>query len=198
MNLKPLENQLPDKALNYVREWLAGSNVAITLKKSRKSKLGDYRYLHHSDSHHITIDKELSPEAFFFVLTHEIAHLHVRKIFRNRIKPHGEEWKTVFGKLLIESLKIYSPEIQSHIVRHAKSPKANLTADPNLWKRLFLANSDSEMSLENLYSDQRFRLGNRFFQKGEKRKIRYICKEITTGKRYLINGQAIVDEIINE
>lgn len=198
MNLKPIENQLPDGALNYIRKWLAGSNVIITLKKSRKSKLGDYRYLAASDTHQITVDRELSPEAFFFVLTHEIAHLHVRKIFRNRIKPHGEEWKTVFGKLLNDSLPVYSQELQTSIIRHAESPKANLTADPNLWKKLFLVNSDSKMSLENLYSDQKFRLGNRFFQKGEKRKIRYICKEITTGKRYLINGQAIVDEIINE
>src|SRR5690606_21108023 len=198
MNLKPIENQLPDGALNYIRKWLAVSNVIITLKRSRKSTLGDYRYLAASDTHQITVDRELSPEAFFFVLTHEIAHLHVRKIFRNRIKPHGEEWKTVFGKLLNDSLPVYSQELQTSIIRHAESPKANLTADPNLWKKLFLVNSDSKMSLENLYSDQKFRLGNRFFQKGEKRKIRYICKEITTGKRYLINGQAIVDEIINE
>lgn len=198
MNLKPLENHLPDGAWIYVKEWLMGSNVVIILKDSRKSKLGDYRYLFESDSHQITVNKELPREAFFFVLTHEIAHLQARRAFSKRIKPHGSEWKMVFGKLLMESLPVYNIDLRPHIIRHSKSPKANLTADPQLWKYLFRKNSDSEVSIESLVSNQKFRLGNRFFQKEEKRKIRYICKEITTGKRYLIHGQAIVDEIIKE
>lgn len=198
MNLSPLEKFLPPKATQFLYQWLENKAVVIKIKPARRTKLGDYNYFRENQSHQITIDRSLSPEAFFFVLTHEIAHMMVRIQHSSNAKSHGVEWKTTFGHLLKESIEIYSDDLKPIVLQHAKNPKASLGADKNLRMKLFLEDDEIEKLLENLKDRQKFRLGKRVFEKGLKRKIRYICKEVHTGKMYWVNGQAIVDEIINE
>jgi len=198
MDLMPLKKYLPPGGMAYVEKWLEGVNLILKLKRSRKTKLGDYIFLRDRGVHQITIDRELKPEAFFFVLTHEIAHLLVHENYPEKMKSHGKEWKGVFGKLLMESTEVYSEDLKPVILKHAASPKANLISDRRIRTKLFLEENESGRILENLEENQKFRLGKRIFQKGEKRKIRYICKEAKTGKLYLVNGQAIIDEIIEE
>jgi len=198
MNLKPLEKYLPHGGMDYVEEWLGGINLILKLKRSRKTKLGDYIFLKEKGIHQITVDRELKPEAFFFVLTHEIAHLLVHENYPKRMKSHGKEWKDTFGRLLKESIDVYNRDLQPFILNHATNPKANLISDRHIRTKLFLEEGEAERILENLKENQKFRIGKRIFRKGEKRKIRYICRETGTGKLYLVNGQAIIDEIIDE
>ena len=198
MNLEPLEKYLPHGGMDYAEKWLEGTSVVLKLKRSRKTKLGDYIFLKEKGTHQITIDRELKPEAFFFVLTHEIAHLLVHENYPKRMKSHGKEWKIIFGKLLMESVHVYNQELQPFILNHAANPKANLISDQNIRAKLFLEEGEAGRILENLKENQKFRIGKRIFQKGQKRKIRYICRETGTGKLYLVNGQAIIDEIIDE
>lgn len=198
MNLSPLEKYLPENASQFLYQWLEKKPVIIKIKSSRKSKLGDYKFFGESKTHQITINRELKPEAFFFVLTHEIAHLMVRINFPPSAKSHGIEWKQTFGKLLVDSIHIYSREIKPHILKHARNPKASMAADKALRQSLFMEEEQMGLLVENLADNQKFRLGKRIFEKGAKRKIRYICKEIPTGKMYWVNGQAIVDEILAE
>lgn len=198
MNVSPLEKFLPENASQFLYQWLETKPVIIKIKSNRKSKLGDYKFLRETKSHQITINRDLKPEAFFFVLTHEIAHLLVRSTYSHNVKSHGVEWKQIFGQLLVESLDVYSDELQPLILKHARNPKASMAADKNLRQLLFMEEEQIGYLVENLKDNQKFRLGKRIFEKGAKRKIRYICKEIPTGKMYWVNGQAIVDEILAE
>lgn len=198
MNLSPLEKFLPENASQFLYQWLETKPVIIKIKSNRKSKLGDYKFLRETKSHQITINRDLKPEAFFFVLTHEIAHLLVRSTYSHNVKSHGVEWKQIFGQLLVESLDVYSDELQPLILKHARNPKASMAADKNLRQLLFMEEEQIGYLVENLKDKQKFRLGKRIFEKGAKRKIRYICKEIPTGKMYWVSGQAIVDEILAE
>lgn len=198
MNLSPLEKFLPENASQFLYQWLETKPVIIKIKSNRKSKLGDYKFLRETKSHQITINRDLKPEAFFFVLTHEIAHLLVRSTYSHNVKSHGVEWKQTFGQLLVESLDVYSGELQPLILKHARNPKASMAADKGLRQLLFMEEEQIGYMVENLQDKQKFRLGKRIFEKGAKRKIRYICKEIPTGKMYWVNGQAIVDEILAE
>ena len=198
MNLSPLEKFLPENASQFLYQWLETKPVIIKIKSNRKSKLGDYKFLRETKSHQITINRDLKPEAFFFVLTHEIAHLLVRSTYSHNVKSHGVEWKQTFGQLLVESLDVYSGELQPLILKHARNPKASMAADKNLRQLLFMEEEQIGYLVENLKDNQKFRLGKRIFEKGAKRKIRYICKEIPTGKMYWVSGQAIVDEILAE
>lgn len=196
MNFVKLESYLPENSLPFVKNWIENENLTIKLRKPRKSKLGDYRFNNLQKSHEITVDSKLNPYAFFFVLTHEIAHFIVHKVHSGRTLPHGKEWKNTFGKMLMETLEIYPQELQFALINHARNPKASMGADRVLWKNLFQLENE-HMMVENLEEFQKFRLGRRVFQKGKKRKIRYLCREIPTGKLYLVNGQAVVDELIN-
>lgn len=198
MNLDPLQKYLPENALNFLYSWLSGVSLKIHVKSKRKTKLGDYRFDPEKSIHHITIDGTLEPYPFFFVMTHEIAHLIVRKNYPKGVKSHGDEWKITFGKLLTESIGTYPETLRPLIHRHALNPKASVGADPKLHKKLFLTAAQSEMLVENLKEGQYFRIGKRIFEKGQKRKIRYICRELKTNRSFLVSGQAVVEEIIDK
>src|SRR5690606_6669552 len=122
-------------------------------------------------------------------------HLLVRVNYPRAVKSHGWEWKNTFSQLLLESMEIYPEELRPTIFHHARSPKASLNADRLLQKDLFQIAQDESKQIENLAENQKFRLGKRIFEKGKKRKIRYLCKEIQTGKLYTVSGSAIADEI---
>lgn len=197
MNLTALENHLPKDAFPFVERWLDKNPLLLKILPTRKTKLGDYRFLREYNQHQITIDGNLNPQAFFFVLTHEIAHLLVYKQFKNRVMAHGDEWKLQFGTLLLESIEVYSKELRIHIYNHALRPKASVGADRNLHQLLFLKKEQWNHLVENLNQGQHFILANKVLEKGEKRKTRYLCKDIRTQKLYLVNGQALVEKIIN-
>ena len=111
MNLKALEKFLPEAAKPFVINWLKEENIIIKILPSRQTKLGDYRFLRPYNRHQITIDGNLKPYAFFFVLTHEIAHLFVHKKYQRNVLPHGTEWKLIFGKMFMESIEVYPKEL---------------------------------------------------------------------------------------
>lgn len=198
MNLEPLKKFLPDNSIQYLYEWLDGVPLKIHVKSKRKTKLGDYRFDSVKGIHHITVDGTIDIYPFFFVMTHEIAHLLVRKNNPKGVKSHGVEWKIAFGKLLMQSIVVYPEELKPLIHRHALNPKASVGADVRLHKQLFLTEEQCQLLVENLKEGQYFRLGKRIFEKGQKRKIRYICRELKTNRSYLVSGQAVVEEIIDK
>jgi SprT protein len=61
---------------------------------------------------------ELEPEDMIEnTVPHELAHLYARRHFGHRIKPHGNEWKTVMRALGIEAKRCHSyalPMARSH------------------------------------------------------------------------------------
>lgn len=193
--MKDIESCLPAGALHFVKEWVGKENLVIKIRDTRKTKLGDYKFFKETGSHQITVNNGISPEAFFFVLTHEVAHLKVMTGFPRTAKSHGAEWKITFGRLLLESLEIYPEELRPVIFRHARNPKASLSADRLLENGLFSTGEDDSRRIENLSENQKFRLGKRIFERGKKRKIRYLCREIQTGKLYTVSGSAVADEI---
>lgn len=197
MNKNSLEKFLPNQAIDHIQRWLQNQPVRIKVMPRRKTKLGDYCYLIKEQKHQITLDGNLKPDAFFFVFTHEIAHLWVYNHYKNTVLSHGKEWQLIFGKLLLESIEIYPKELRPYIYRHALKPKASVGADRALNRHLFSNPEDWEKWVERLPHGQKFRLGKRIYIRGEKQKIRYICQEVKTKKLYLVNGQAVVDEIIN-
>lgn len=194
MNLEQLQSYLPLNALIFIEKWIKTYPLTLKITRSRNTKLGDYRKIKLQNRHQITVNGDLNQEAFFFVLTHEIAHMMIyAKYAYGNIAPHGQEWKTIFGKLLIESLEIYSESNRPYIVKHAKSPKASVGADPNIAKFVINDSKEHQHYLEDLSFGTKFMLGQKVFLKGEKIKLRYICCEVTTNKKYLINATALVE-----
>lgn len=182
---------IPQNSIQFVEEWFRPYSIKLRITKDRKTKLGDYKKM--GLQHAISVNGNLDPEAFFFVLTHEFAHLKTYELYKNqRILPHGKEWKSIFGDLLRSSFEVYADDLKPTILNHAQNPKASVTADPHIAKYLIYKDHQA-LYLESLPRGACFFIGKRAFVKGDKRKIRYLCTEKETGRRYLINGLALVN-----
>lgn len=132
MSIQTLEHYLPAGALPFLRKWFGAHYIHIKIAKRRTGKLGDYRRMPDS-SHKITINHDLPPALFFFVLTHELAHLLAFEHNKTRkIAPHGTEWKRTFAAMLAESLAVYPEDLRPILTRFTLAPKASFGASPEL------------------------------------------------------------------
>jgi len=184
MSIQSLEKFLPQNTLPYLKKWFSDHSIHIKITRNRNSKLGDYRKLRDL-SHEITINSTLAPQLFFFVLTHELAHLIAFEKFGRRILPHGQEWKNTFTIMLLESLEVYDDDLKPIIIKFSKSPKANFMASPDLVKYFHIeSHHDDEIFIEQLTK------GDHFIYRSEKYllegliKKNYLCLNLATGRKY--------------
>ena len=195
MSITQLERFLPENALPFLRKWFGEHYIHIKITRERNSKLGDYRRMP-DKSHKITINATLQPQLFFFVLTHELAHLLAFENFGRRIAPHGAEWKHTFREMLLESIAIYSEDLRPIILKFSRSPKANFMASPDLVKYVHIENVDDETSyVDDLEIGDRFIYRKQTFVIKEKRKINYLCKNLDNGKAYIFKPLERVEKL---
>jgi SprT protein len=194
MSIQSLEKYLPQNTLQYLRIWFSDYYIHIKITKNRDSKLGDYRKLP-DNSHEITINSTLVPQLFFFVLTHELAHLIAFEKYGRRISPHGNEWKETFRQMLLQSLDVYEENLRPIIVKFSKSPKANFMASPDLVKYFHIEKQD-----DNLQFIESLQKGDFFIYRNEKYllegliKKNYLCKNLVTGRKYSFKPLARVEK----
>ena len=195
MSITNLEKYLPENTLPFLKTWFGEHYIHIKITKARNSKLGDYRKMP-DKSHQITINSTLQPQLFFFVLTHELAHLLAFENFGNRISPHGAEWKNTFRTMLLESISVYSEDLKPIILKFSKSPKANFMSSPDLVKYFHIENYEDETSyIEDLETEDRFIYRKQTYIIEGKRKKNYICLNIENGKRYIFKPLARVEKL---
>ena len=58
--MNTLNHFLPAQSVKTISKWLTDYDCTLTVKKSRSSKLGDYRYF--QNKHYITINENLNPQ----------------------------------------------------------------------------------------------------------------------------------------
>lgn len=195
MAITNLEKYLPENTLPFLKTWFGEHYIHIKITKARNSKLGDYRKMP-DKSHQITINSTLQPQLFFFVLTHELAHLLAFENFGNRISPHGSEWKNTFRTMLLESISIYSEDLKPIILKFSKAPKANFMSSPDLVKYFHIENYEDETSyIEDLENEDRFIYRKQTYIIEGKRKKNYICLNLDNGKRYIFKPLARVEKL---
>lgn len=191
-----LHNYLPEPSLPIIEKWFADYSFNLKITKKRQTKLGDFRVKHRSVKHQITVNSNLNPYAFLITLTHEFAHLLVWENHKKRLQPHGSEWKNQFSALLMELIinQVFPEDIKSVLIEHAKNPAASSVRDVALTVVLNKYNPEKEIIyLSEIPLGAHFSIHNkRVFAKGEKRRTRYLCKEIASNKQYLVHGSAEV------
>jgi hypothetical protein len=194
MSIQSLEKYLPQNTLQYLKIWFSDYYIHIKITRNRNSKLGDYRKLP-DHSHEITINSTLVPQLFFFVLTHELAHLIAFEKYGRRISPHGNEWKETFRQMLLQSLDVYEEELRPVIIKFSKSPKANFMASPDLVKYFHIERQD-----DTLQFIEKLQKGDFFIYRNEKYllegliKKNYLCKNLATGRKYSFKPLARVEK----
>lgn len=198
MSVSVLEKFLPENALPYLKIWFGSYPCHLKITKNRNSKLGDYRKLT-DKSHQITVNGTLEPQLFFFVLTHELAHLIAFEKYGRRISPHGAEWKQTFREMLLESLTVYAEDLRPIIQKFSKSPKANFMASPDLVKYFHVPKEDDEQTfIENLKKGELFEYKKEIFVIEETTKKRYLCKNIKSSRKYYFRNLAQVKKLKSE
>lgn len=187
-----LQHYLPTGTSEAVLNYLHQHKVHLTIAKHRQSILGDYRHRTDLSNHRISVNGSLNPYSFLITLLHELAHLLTFEQFTNRVQAHGKEWKTIYGQLLQQFLehKIFPADIEKELLMSLKNPAASSCAETGLLR--VLRNYDKKENhhrlIEEISSNAMFRLQDgRIFQKGEKLRKRFKCKEIATGKLYLFS-----------
>lgn len=191
-----LQQYIPEQAVSLIENLLQHDNLSVLVKNERKTRHGDYKRLPNG-KHQITINSNLNNYRFLITLIHEIAHFETYKAFGRTVKPHGIEWKKTFQRLMLPFLnpEVFPNNLLPLLANHFKNPKAS--SDTDLHLSLALKQFDETNNLNYVFElllGQEFRLYNgKIFKKGNKRRKRYECTEVKTGKMYLFNPNAEVE-----
>ncbi len=190
--LHQLKQYLPEGSFEDVNYYLQHYKVQLTITRERRSVLGDYRNAHGNSHHRISVNGNLNPYAFLITLLHELAHLFTYERFGHRVLAHGQEWKNEYSKVLAQFLlkKIFPADIRQALFTTLQNPAASSCADTTLLRVLHQYDIKKEGTalVEALPQGALFTIkGGRQFQKEEKVRKRFKCRELTTGKLYLFS-----------
>ncbi|MGV9004901.1 SprT-like domain-containing protein [Flavobacterium sp.] len=192
-----LSKYLPDHAVEPLFELIKLNSVHLKIVNERQTRHGDYRKAVNG-KHEITVNSNLNKYRFLITLVHEIAHLVAFEKFGRFIKPHGNEWKMTFQRLMLPFIR---PEIFPHsvlplVANHFKNPTASSDTDARLAFALkqFDERKADVYFIHEVPSGSLFRIKNgRIFKKNGLRVKRYECLEIESGRLFLFNANAEVE-----
>ena len=191
-----LKDFIPNAALDQVSKLLLHDNLVVKIKKERKTRHGDYRRLPNG-KHQITINSNLNPYRFLITLVHEIAHFEAYTTYGKLIKPHGPEWKSIFQQLMLPFIRpeVFPNDVLPLLAMHFKNPKASSDSDHVLSLKLKQYDPpNGKTFIFEVPEGSTFRLYNgKVFRKGPKRRTRFECTELASGRLYVFNPNAEVE-----
>ncbi|MHA4894271.1 SprT-like domain-containing protein [Pedobacter sp. PWIIR3] len=193
-----LAQYMPVGASPVIARWIDYFQCEFKISKTRSTKLGDYRHPHKGIGHKISVNNNLNAYSFLVTTVHEFAHLLTWNDHKNNVKPHGEEWKRNFKKMMVPFLekKIFPEDVQYAIVNYLNNPTAASCTDLNLsrtLKKYDATANDSAHRLEELPLNATFTIKDgRRFKKGERLRKRFRCTSLDNGNIYLFNPLAEV------
>jgi SprT protein len=192
-----LQHYVPKESLPVLEKWFNQRPFELRIPKKRSTKFGDFRASVKKEPNKISVNSNLNQYAFLITLTHEFAHLLVWLKHQHKVKAHGGEWKTEFATLMnvLLAKNIFPEHIAAVLQQHLINPPASSARDINLINELKKYDAPSDnLQLIELPEGAFFILNKkRTFIKGKKRRTRFICKEISSKKEYLIHGVAEVE-----
>lgn len=176
---------------NWVQGYLEREAVNLKIVRSRKRKLGDFRYNFSNKEHLITLNANLTEGTFLLTFLHELAHKRCNESFGRKVKPHGAQWKFIFQELLREALTLNLSDADEKLFRKTiQSPKARFQND--------CENIDG-LTLKDIGEHEEFLLLNsdRIFIRLEKMRTRYRCQLKNTQKYYTVSANAQISRLTN-
>lgn len=190
--LSALEDFLPKGSYLMVERFLLEHKVHLTITRSRKTVLGDYRNAVIGQNHRITVNGNLNQFSFLITLLHELAHLITYLRHGHRVASHGKEWKAAFREILKEFLNadIFPHDIKNQLVHSIKNPAASSCADLDLMRvlRQYDKLPEGVCLVEDLMIGSIFRIGkDRLFRVQKQLRKRIQAEELSTGKIYLFS-----------
>ena len=127
----------------------------------------------------------------------EVASINAAQKHKNKVAPHGAEWKNEYKYLMSFFLHnaIFPEDINKALAKYMNNPAAASCSDINLLRilRKYDKRDTGTIHLEEAPDNCMFKLENgRIFKKGEKRRTRFLCSEVATKRIYTVSSLAEV------
>ncbi len=193
-----LEKYIPKASVDTIYDWLQQYNIHLKISRKRTTKLGDYRPPQKGKGHHITVNHDLNTYAFLITMVHEIAHLIIWERFRNKVRPHGKEWKDTYRELMVPFMEmdIFPLDVHTALNSYLHKSYASSGTDLKLSRTLQKYDTDPGITLEMLGEGSVFQLPNgKTFQKGKLIRKRYRCVSLDNKRIYLVNPLVKVNPV---
>ena len=193
-SLTLLEQFLPPNTFDKVAPFFKEHTIHLTLTHERKSVLGDYRAPYRDIPYHrVSINATLNQYSFLITLLHELAHMLTYIHFKDKVQPHGREWKTQFRHILIPYLgkHIFPADVEKALISYLHNPAASTCTDPALFKALYQYDERKPgyKLVDDIEINKYFETDDgRRFQKLENLRPRSRCRDIGSGKVYFFQG----------
>ena len=189
-----LEKHLPASKAHAIVDYLQEHKCLLKITKPRKTKRGDFRQNGRELS--ISVNHDDNSYRFLFTLVHEIAHLKTFHLHRNKVKPHGEEWKSNFKNLFyhfqMEEEFGKDEAVFKVVAYELENPKACSGVNITLEKAFSLHDEMEGLYLEEVQEGQLFNFREQVYQKLETRRSRVLCLNVANNRKYTINKAALV------
>lgn len=211
-SIPPFGQHVPVAAVPYCLELWRQNSFLFKITRPRRTRLGTHCF-HPVSGHRVTVNINLNPAAFLITYLHEVAHvltvrdartkatLTPRSAPRQRILPHGRQWKAHFNRLLQPVLteSVFPPSVLEPLRNYAQNPAATTTSCLPLAQALqTLDEWPAHLNLTEvrlLAEGDRFEFGKKIFVRGSLRRTRLLCVDVLTGRRYTVPGHALVKRI---
>jgi len=189
--LDHLENYLPEGSTGRIYEYLHTYKIHLTITRTRKTVLGDYRHATNEDHHRISVNGSLNKYAFLITLIHELGHLITFQQYGNRVLSHGKEWKLAYRRVLEDfiGMNLFPADILGSLRKSLHDLPASSCSDVHLTRVLKKYDPDKSVVLvENVSEGTLFKTADgRIFNRGRQIRKRIECTEVKTGKIYLFS-----------
>jgi len=189
--LEYLDSYLPAGASVKLLEYLHRYKVHLTITRTRKSILGDYRHATGTDNHRISVNGSLNKYAFLITLIHEIGHLITFQQYGHKVNAHGKEWKLAYRNVLEDflHLKLFPSDLNHALMKSLHDLPASSCSDVNLTRVLKKYDQrDKTVLVEDIPEGIHFKTEDgRLFKRGRQIRKRIECKELGSGKMYLFS-----------
>lgn len=200
-----LRNHLPEQAVDWVYGYLDRYKVHFHITRGRRSKYGDYRWPQpRHEFHEMSVNGDLNKYLFLWVFLHEAAHLETHLKYSS-VQPHGHEWQTEYARLIGSGVGCFPAEVRPLIVRYAARMPLQRSLGREIEESLRRYDPGAQdadiVHLDDLPLGSRFRLKSKpemLFESVERRRTRWLCREVTGGRMYTVAGRSEVTKCASE
>lgn len=189
-----LEEYLPKVSVDYVLDYFEKYPFSLVFTNPRATKKGTFS-VERENFYKITVNAGMSKDETLLVFLHELAHLITHVIYK-RVKPHGQEWKMVYRSLLQEACDkhFFGSDLCAVIKECYFGKKQNNIATECVELQLYFNPKKGEL-LRDLLPQTKFCLKHRpkkCFVLEQHRRTKSLCKDLKTGRLYLVDQLAEV------
>lgn len=198
--LKPtLVKYTTESISDYIVETFNQSEYQLVISPHRSSKLGDYSPPFRSRNYHrISVNGNLNVYSFFITFLHELAHFQCWQKHQNKVKIHGQEWKSIYASLLKSAIlqDLFPADITAALELHLTRIKSSTTYDYQLVKSLRKYDEgevdEGQIEVGDLNHGDVFEFKGRTFKFDKIMQKRALCYLMPSSRKYSFSPFVLV------